>query len=64
MAHWRAVLPNPMLDVSLSDWVDDFRDHLDRVLRFLDLPHDPACERFYPHPRRVRTASAEQVRAR
>ena len=38
MAHWRAVLPIPLLEVSLSDWVEDFRATLDRVLAFLDLP--------------------------
>ena len=62
MAHWQAVLPLPILTVNLSDWVDDFSGTLDRVLRFLDLPHDPACERFYEQRRRVRTASARQVR--
>ena len=25
MAHWRAVLPNPILTVRLRDWVEDFR---------------------------------------
>ncbi len=34
-----------------------------RVLTFPDLPYDPACERFYAKGRRVRTASAQQVRA-
>jgi hypothetical protein len=62
MAHWQAVLPLPILTVNLSDWVDDFSGTLARVLGFLDLPHDPACERFYEQRRRVRTASARQVR--
>ena len=63
MAHWREVLPVPMLDVALSDWVEDFTGTLMRVLTFLDLPYDPACERFYAQGRRVRTASAQQVRS-
>ena len=63
MAHWRAVLPQAILDIALTDWVADFDATLAKLLRFLDLPHDPACEAFYRHPRRVRTASAEQVRA-
>jgi tetratricopeptide (TPR) repeat protein len=63
MAHWREVLPLPILDVALSDWVEDFAGTLMRVLAFLDLPYDPACERFYAEGRRVRTASAQQVRA-
>ena len=62
MAHWRAVLPLPLLEVDLTDWVDDFSGTLRRVLDFLDLPYDPACERFFEQRRRVRTASAEQVR--
>jgi len=63
MAHWRETLPLPMLDVALTDWVEDFAGTLMRVLTFLDLPYDPACERFYAQGRRVRTASAQQVRA-
>ncbi len=62
MAHWRAVQPLPMIEVALSDWVSDFTGTLARVLVFLDLPHDPACERFHEQRRRVRTASADQVR--
>jgi hypothetical protein len=62
MAHWRAVLPNPILTVQLKDWVEDFTGTLRRVLDFLDLPYDPACERFYEQDRRVRTVSRAQVR--
>ena len=62
MRHWQQVLPLPVLEVALSDWVEDFHATLARVLAFLDLPHDPACERFYEQDRTVRTASAWQVR--
>lgn len=62
MAHWQAVLPIPMLTLPMRDWVADFDDTLRRVLDFLDLPHDPACERFYEQEREVRTASRFQVR--
>jgi hypothetical protein len=62
MAHWRAVLPNPILTVRLRDWVEDFAGTLRRVLEFLDLPYDPACETFYNVERRVRTVSRAQVR--
>jgi hypothetical protein len=62
MAHWRAVLPLPMIEVELADWVGDFAATLARLLEFLGLPHDPACERFHEQKRRVRTASAQQVR--
>jgi Flp pilus assembly protein TadD len=62
MAHWREVLPNPILTLRLHDWIHDFDRTLSRVLGFLDLPPDPACARFYELEREVRTASREQVR--
>jgi Tfp pilus assembly protein PilF len=62
MSHWRAALPNPMLTVRLSDWVNDFDGTLARVLAHLDLPPDPACARFYERESRVRTVSYAQVR--
>jgi hypothetical protein len=62
MAHWRAALPNPIMTVRLTDWVEDFAGTLRRVLDFLDLPYDAACETFYQTDRRVRTVSRTQVR--
>jgi hypothetical protein len=37
MAHWRAVLPNPILTVALQDWVRDFDGTLAHVLDHLGL---------------------------
>ncbi len=62
MAHWKAVLPNPILTLRLSDWVEDFDGTLARVLAFLDLPPDPNCARFHEGEGRVRTVSRAQVR--
>ena len=62
MAHWRAALPLPLLEVALEDWVIDFAGTLRRVLAFLELDEDPACYRYYELDRRVRTASSDQVR--
>jgi tetratricopeptide (TPR) repeat protein len=62
MDHWRVVLPNPILTLALHDWVRDFDGTLARVLAHLDLPHDPACARFYEIDRDVRTVSRAQVR--
>jgi Flp pilus assembly protein TadD len=63
MAHWRRVLPpGHLMEVALTDWTDDFAGTLARVLEFVDLPHDPACERFHENTRLVRTASAAQIR--
>jgi len=62
MAHWKTALPNPVLTVSLSDWVGDFDGTLERVLAHLDLPPDENCARFYESEGRVRTVSRAQVR--
>jgi Flp pilus assembly protein TadD len=61
MAHWAESLPNPIMTVRLNDWVEDFPGTLHRVLTFLGLPHDPACEVFHEARRRVRTVSRAQV---
>ena len=62
MDHWQAVLPVPLAVVRLADWVEDFAGTLRRLLAFLDLAYEPACERFYLQDRKVRTASQDQVR--
>jgi tetratricopeptide (TPR) repeat protein len=62
MDQWRALLPNPILTVALEDWVRDFDGTLGRVLAHLELPHDPACAKFYEVDRDIRTASFLQVR--
>ena len=62
MAHWRAALPNAILTLALKEWVEDFDGTLRRVLDFIDLPYDPACERFYESESRVMTVSRAQVR--
>ena len=62
MDHWKRVLPNPILTVRLSDWVEDFDGALDRVLSHLNLPPDPNCARFHESDSPVRTVSFAQVR--
>ncbi|NPD65381.1 hypothetical protein HN018_17195 [Lichenicola cladoniae] len=62
LAYWQANLPSPMLMLDHQDWIADFDATLRRVLAFLDLPYDPACERFFENDRRVGTASRAQVR--
>ena len=62
MNHWKAVLPNPILTVALSDWVQDFEGTLERVLGHLGLDPDPGCARFHEAESRVRTVSRSQVR--
>jgi hypothetical protein len=62
MDHWRRTLPNPILTVKLSDWVEDFDGTLDRVLTHLGLPPDANCAKFHEAGSRVRTVSRAQVR--
>jgi Tfp pilus assembly protein PilF len=62
MAHWKAVLPNRILTVRLSNWVEDFDGTLKKVLDHLGLPDDPNCARFHEGESRVRTVSRAQVR--
>lgn len=62
MAHWKRVLPNPVLTVHHTDWVQDFTGTLARVLEFLGLPYDEACEQFYALERDVGSVSRWQVR--
>jgi hypothetical protein len=62
MAHWKQALPNPILTVRLTDWVENFDAMLARVLAHLDLSPDPHCARFYETDSRVRTVSRAQVR--
>ncbi len=62
MAHWRQALPLPILEVKLSDWIDNFDATLSRVLEHVGMPPDENCARFYERDRRVRTVSRAQVR--
>ena len=62
MAHWREALPAPILTLPMSAWVEDLQGTAARVLAFVGLPYDAACERFYENSGRVRTMSRTQVR--
>ena len=63
LEHWQASLPpSMMLLLDHGDWLADFDATLRRVLEFLGLPYDPACERFHEQDRRIGSASRAQVR--
>jgi tetratricopeptide (TPR) repeat protein len=62
MAHWRAVLPGRVLDVSYESVVNDFEATVRRVLEHCGLEWEESCLRFHENRRPVRTASSEQVR--
>ena len=62
MDHWKVALPDGVMTVALTDWVEDFDGTLARVLAYLGLPPDPNCARFHESGRSVRTVSRAQVR--
>jgi tetratricopeptide (TPR) repeat protein len=62
MAHWQAVLPNPMLTIQYEDLVADQAGVSRRAVEFLGLPWDEACLNFHANPRPVFTKSLWQVR--
>ena len=63
MDHWRDILPEGrMLEVRYEDVVGDLEASSRRILAYCGLEWDPQCLRFHKTDRRVRTASASQVR--
>jgi hypothetical protein len=62
MAHYRAVLPIPILEVSYEHLVADQEGVTRRLLDFVGLEWDEACLSFHRTERLVRTASVAQVR--
>ncbi|HZB94236.1 MAG TPA: tetratricopeptide repeat protein [Stellaceae bacterium] len=63
MAHWRRVLPpGTLLDVRYESVVADLEGEARRILAHCGLAWDEACLAFHRTERRVRTASATQVR--
>jgi tetratricopeptide (TPR) repeat protein len=63
MEHWRDVLPRgAMLEVQYEEVVDNLQEQARRIIAHCGLPWDDACLGFHKTERRVRTASAIQVR--
>jgi len=62
MAHWKKVLPLPILDVEYEEVVADVEGQTRRMLDFLGMPWDESCMKFYENRRFVPTASSAQVR--
>ncbi|HEC91065.1 MAG TPA: sulfotransferase family protein [Alphaproteobacteria bacterium] len=62
MAHWRDVLPLPMLEVDYESMIADQEGQSRGIIDFLGLEWDDACLDFHKTERRVRTASNWQVR--
>jgi tetratricopeptide (TPR) repeat protein len=62
MAHWRAVLPLPILDVPYEALVADQEGWSRKLVDFLGLPWDERCLSFYRTERPIFTSSLWQVR--
>jgi tetratricopeptide (TPR) repeat protein len=63
MAHWRETLPpGAMLEVAYEDVVADLEGQARRIVAHCGLEWDARCLDFHRTERRVRTASAAQVR--
>ena len=63
MAHWRSVLPEPvMIDVDYEAVVADLEGQARRIIAHCDLDWDARCLAFHRTERPVQTASMTQVR--
>ncbi len=62
MAHWRAVLPLPILDLQYEETVADVEAQARRMMEFLGAPWDGRCLDFHRSERAVQTPSRWQVR--
>ena len=62
MAHWRSVLPRPMLEVSYEALVGDPEPWCRRILEYCNLPWEDRVLRFFATERAIQTASFWQAR--
>jgi tetratricopeptide (TPR) repeat protein len=62
MAHWKNVLPIPMLEVVYEDVVADLETESRRIVNFCGLEWQDRCLRFHENERKVHTMSRVQVR--
>jgi tetratricopeptide (TPR) repeat protein len=62
MEHWRAVLPDRVMELQYEDLVNKQEETTRQLLEYCDLEWDAACLSFHKTRRRVGTASNAQVR--
>ena len=62
MAHWKNVVPNPIMEVHYEDIVADTEGKAREVIDFLGLDWDPACLDYQQNENRAQTISTWQVR--
>lgn len=61
MHGWMEMFPGRILEVQYESLVEDLEGVTRNALAWLGLAWDPACLDFHRNPRRVRTASRDQV---
>ncbi len=64
MRHWRALLPDGLLEIGYERLVADQESETRKLLEFCGLPWEERCLEFHRNPSPVATASAVQVRRR
>ena len=62
MAHFDAVAPGHICQLTHESLVDDFENQVRRMLDHLGMDFEPACLRFHETARPIHTPSSEQVR--
>ena len=62
MAHWRRVLPLPLLEVDYEETVADLEGVARKLVSWCGLEWEPECLKFHQSRRPVSTASTVQVR--
>ncbi len=62
MAHWRIVLPVPLLEIDYEETVADLENVAKKLVAWCGLDWEPGCLDFHRAKRPVKTASAVQVR--
>ncbi len=62
-AAWRERIGGEMLDVSYESLVSDPAREMKRILNFVGLAPDPACDRFFETRRAVPIESVRRLRA-
>ena len=61
MEAWRERYPGRITEVRYESIVENLEGTITGVLGWLGEDWDPACERFFENPRKIITASREQV---
>ena len=62
MAHWEALMPGQITEISYERLVANPEREARRLLTALELPWEASCLEFYRNPAPASTASASQVR--